>query len=565
MSSPARAIAILAVLLLSVALAAPACTLSSPGDPGADGDAGDDGPDGVGDADERDIQLPDGIVATDTRTDAGDSSAADAQDADAASADTTRDSADADTTSTDAQDSTGGDASVDMTGDTTEPDPCDPIAPAGSPAANHAAIQGCLDDVGHAHLSAGTFDVSGRIVVPPGGELVGLGSERPMIRLAPGNGTNTLIAFSDSQASDRGRVAHLRLNSDNAFDNFANASTVGFGGSHNDLEDCEIFNTNQPTAAQNATGVYVICDQCTGNVIRDNVIYNHFLGMIFRGADTSKKNRAIGNEIRDLKCDGITFVGYGEAENNVFRRVGVACDNGPIPGAAVYAAGNTVGARIVGNTVRDTCGNGFDIDESANFVIEDNDIRDPGYRWGGTQNHCSGTSLFMLDTRDSTIRNNTIHNSGRPHNKIFWYPHVFQAAGASQYSDLPAGSRQVIAFVLAERPPSLQTGARTLRNTIEDNDFISNCSPSSECVGMGFFASRATGFDGTQWGADTTNYFRRNNVFGSNIGSKRCGGNWYAADSTCLEGNLDPDCNNDDPQHNEPAGDWARNDGCQHY
>lgn len=52
---------------------------------------------------------------------------------------------------------------------------------------------------------------------------------------------------------------------------------------------------------------------------------------------------------------------------------------------------------------------------------------------------------------------------------------------------------------------------------------------------------------------------------GSNYGSKRCGGNWYAADVTCEVSNLAPDCNLDDPQHNGAGHDWARNDACSFY
>ncbi|PKN44539.1 MAG: hypothetical protein CVU63_10300, partial [Deltaproteobacteria bacterium HGW-Deltaproteobacteria-20] len=111
---------------------------------------------------------------------------------------------------------------------------------------------------------------------------------------------------------------------------------------------------------------------------------------------------------------------------------------------------------------------------------------------------------------------------------------------------------------------STSTTWLTTGNTIEDNTFVAGCN--SPCVGLGYFVGRETGFaaDGS-WSAQTTNYFRRNTPFGSNIGSKRCGGNWYAANSTCVAGNLDADCNIDDPQHEGAGHDWARNDECSHY
>ena len=72
----------------------------------------------------------------------------------------------------------------------------------------------------------------------------------------------------------------------------------------------------------------------------------------------------------------------------------------------------------------------------------------------------------------------------------------------------------------------------------------------SPWVGLGYFVSRATGYNAAgEWSAETTNYFTGNSPFGSNIGSKRCGGNWYAASSECIEGALEPECNIDDPQH----------------
>ncbi len=118
-----------------------------------------------------------------------------------------------------------------------------------------------------------------------------------------------------------------------------------------------------------------------------------------------------------------------------------------------------------------------------------------------------------------------------------------------------------VAFLLTHR----EGGAYlTTGNSIRDNRFVASCTPPA--VGLGYFAGRGTGYaaDGT-WSAATTNYFTGNDPFGSNIGSQRCGGNWYAADAACREGALEPSCNIDDPQHEGPGHDWARNDGCPFY
>jgi len=155
-----------------------------------------------------------------------------------------------------------------------------------------------------------------------------------------------------------------------------------------------------------------------------------------------------------------------------------------------------------------------------------------------------------------------VENSGRDHNRVgvFGDPNgLFHAHGAAGYSDLPHGDDNAIGFLLGQRPDS--PGA-TMNNSFADNEFRAACS--APCVGLGWFASRGTGFDAEGgWSASTTNYFVRNTPNGSNYGSKRCGGNWYAAAETCT-GSTWPegDCNGDDHQHD---GDWARNDGCSGY
>lgn len=50
----------------------------------------------------------------------------------------------------------------------------------------------------------------------------------------------------------------------------------------------------------------------------------------------------------------------------------------PIPGANIYALTNRNGALIRNNEIYDSNGNGVDIVECCDFVIEGNDIYDPG-------------------------------------------------------------------------------------------------------------------------------------------------------------------------------------------
>lgn len=73
--------------------------------------------------------------------------------------------------------------------------------------------------------------------------------------------------------------------------------------------------------------------------------------------------------------------------------------------------------------------------------------------------------------------------------------------------------------------------------------------------------ARGTGYGpGQSWSAQTTNYFTGNTTFGSNVGSVRCGGDWFAGNSTCDAGSPPP-CNDDDYQH---AGAF-HNDSCPFY
>jgi len=266
------------------------------------------------------------------------------------------------------------------------------------------------------------------------------------------------------------------------------------------------------------------------------------------------------NHIYNNKCDGITFVSYGVAEKNTIYQNGWDCENGPIPGASIYSLKNKDGGRLIGNKMYNTCGHVIDIDRGDHFHIEGNHAYDPGYRWGGKYNYCAGSAIFLLDVRQFKIIGNTFENKGRNWNNGFDPNAVTRAVGAAAFSDLPFGSKTAIAFVLAKRPNSSDT---TTSNTIENNKMRAYCSGGG-CGGLGYFTSRGTGHKGTAWSASTTNYFRGNDPFGSQVGSVRCGGNWYAGNSTCGQG-AKPPCNSDDYQHNPPKGDNFRNDKCNFY
>ncbi len=160
----------------------------------------------------------------------------------------------------------------------------------------------------------------------------------------------------------------------------------------------------------------------------------------------------------------------------------------------------------------------------------------------------------------STIIGNTFENNNRPWNSSADSNNVTHAIGAPKHADLPWPT-PVIAFVLARRP---NLAYPVSGNEIRDNKLRAACA--SGCTGIGYFASRGTGYGaGNSWSAQTTNYYSGNDPFGSNVGSRRCGGNWYAGNSTCTASSSPKPCNADDHQHNPPAGDPYRNDGCSFY
>jgi parallel beta-helix repeat protein len=438
---------------------------------------------------------------------------------------------------------------------------CQALTPSTNATTNYTAIMDCLNQHGEAQLGAGTYPVKDGIALPAGSKLTGAGSSMPTIRLASGSTTNYLVSTADSA-----RVGFLKLDAAGQLGGKLHSAVVSISGDNTQVDNNEIFNQQVPAPGDHSAGVYVIGDKVQGNVVDTNKIYRTFYGVIFRnGLTKSHVNTVKNNTIFDIKCDGVTFAGYGEMLSNTVYRVGPDCENGPIPGGAVYSLDQAHGGLIEGNTIYDTCGHGIDLDGVSNFEIRNNTVSDPGYQWSGAHTYCQGASgMFIIDIAQTVIENNNVTNhratnrvelAGDPNN-------VFSLAADKSFSDLPHQGKQVIAFVLARRRSGSQT---TVANTIKGNTFISSCSPVSTCAGMGYFSSRDTGYDAAgSWSASTTNYYTKNNPFGSQVGSKRCGGNWYAANDTCG----DPatgDCNTDDYQHNPPTGDWARNDLCNNY
>jgi hypothetical protein len=440
--------------------------------------------------------------------------------------------------------------------------PCETISPdpSGSAATNWATIDGCLESEGRAYLNAGIYPIRTGLVIPAGATLRGLSTPAPTLQLQPESGsdvTNFMLSLADGDPTAKTLVKNLRLDGNDAIGNLSNAATIEVGSQNATVDSTEIFNTVQAPTNYTAAAVYFICPACAGNVFSNDTLYNHYYGVIFQAALTSATpNQVTGSTIHDIRCDSVTFAGYGEAINDTVYDTGWDCNNGPIPGGGFYSLENTKGAKIVGNTIHDTCGHGLDLDRVSNLTIDHNHVYDPGNRFNGTHDYCAGDGAFLLDVSQSVITNNDIENSGRTYNSGFDSNQVMHAIAAGPFTDV--GANTTIAFVLAHRPNATDIADG---NTVTGNIFRSYQDPASGFLGLGFFTSRGTAYDANNgWSAGTTNYFTANVTYGSNIGSKRCGGDWFAGNSECSAGSPAP-CNDDDFQH---TGQF-HNDSCPFY
>ncbi|HET8640342.1 MAG TPA: hypothetical protein VFM37_00290 [Pseudonocardiaceae bacterium] len=444
---------------------------------------------------------------------------------------------------------------------------CAALVPSTDPATNLRSINDCLTGVGRrAVLTPGTYPVDGGIVVPDGAHLAGNPAGIPTIQLvANPTGATRLVRFTGSNAS----VTRVRLDARNLLALGCCSAVVMFEGAGtggNLIEDAAV------TGAPETTGIYLLCNSCAGNRMNRVDVFGNFYGLIFgpfNGA--SYVNSLVASQVHDNRCDGVTFMGtdpalgrpggFGVIDASSLYRNGRDCENG-IPGAAIYSAGNRAGARILNSRLYENCGNNLDLVDAERFHIEGNDIHTPGYPVPGAVYYCTASaSAALVNIRESTIVRNTVHNSntrtiqsrGGDPNRFF------NANGAAKYTDLPGGGNGLVSFLLA----SWRTGTPSQHNTIDGNRFIGSCT--SPCVGTGYFATRRTGYNASGgWSAATTNYYTNNNPFGSNVGSRRGGGNWYAANSTCTAQSLPAPCNTDDYQHPTSVN-WARNDGFYQY
>ncbi|MBP9112853.1 MAG: hypothetical protein KBF88_08590 [Polyangiaceae bacterium] len=425
-------------------------------------------------------------------------------------------------------------------------DPCLSIAPGVNPVQHRDTILNCLTTKKRAVLLPGIHTISNLIQVPAGAVLEGTGG-KPTLRYGAAAGNSMVTLFDGSV------LRSLRLQPGGFLDQ-TNGAIVHIEGSNAVVKDCVLENVS---VFSKTTGVYFIGKDKKDSVVEDTEIKDSFYGVIFASyLDAAHPNIVRRTKIHAIACDGVTLAGYGEVRDSEIFDVGFNCLNPavnggpPIPGAAIFSLGNPNGGLLAGNNLHEACGNVIDVDRISGLKIQNNTITGPSYQRSAFETFCvGGASVSIVDSSNLVITGNNVVNE-RATSRVgaFGDPNFI----FGRYGDLPQGSNQAIAFWLTRRvggPPA--TGS-----TIDNNVLRANCA--APCVGLGYFIGRRTGVDAQgNWSAATTNYFTRNNPVGSNVGSKRCGRNWYAGNSVC--GN-DAECNLDDAQHPDTAG--FRNDNC---
>lgn len=433
---------------------------------------------------------------------------------------------------------------------------------------NYERIQWCLYTYGKALLTSGEFVIN-NVLIMDNAQLISANGDWPVVK-ATSDYSNSMIKLNHNC-----RVAFLTLNADKFLrDSNNNASVIEIGGDNNQVDNNVIMGGSVPlynTDPYPIVGVYIMCGD--NNTVWNNKISNNHSGVIvtrnFKVSYVPSNNTITENEVFGNRSDGITLVSYGKVLNNKIYNNGWDCQNGgagsPIPGAGIYSQENLEGALIEGNTIYDNTGHNIDLTSIQHFIIKNNIVYNPGNTDipGITNTIVAGgaMSVCIVDASYCVIENNDIRNEDRSCNKVggggWWDKDInrFFSKNAynDRYSDLPFGDNSIIAFGLIEsRCNRIDDSGHVVlinqvkQNTIRNNIFIA--SPN----GIGYFASRNTGFEAdSSWSASSTNYYTLNNPNGSNVGSVRCGGNWYAANGI--------DANADDNQHQPPSSSWSGN------
>lgn len=453
-----------------------------------------------------------------------------------------------------------------------EPSPGCALTPAASANANYEAIMGCLASPARtARLQGGVFLLPKGIQLLPGSHILGNAtdpSEFARLQIETPTSMSSFVLETSTNSS----VGFLTLDgARNLVGSGCCVSVIKVSGNSSRVHDVELLNV------EGGTGVHFVDKYARGNHFLRVHVHDCFYGVIFtHGLDAERRNVFEDGTIEGVACDAIVFAGYGEAIRNTVRNTGYNCGGDPPnPGGGLYCRGNIVGGLIVENVVHDTCGMALDFDSCAHFNVSFNTFRSPGNTFSGQYPFCGGmATATLLDSHNMRLEGNVVSNdlsSNVQSNAILQDPnHVFRDIETAAFSDLPGGADTVLNFVIAQRP---WTAARpSVSNEVIGNVFSSSCNATAgSCLGVGYYSGRGTGLHGPSecyelHGLDRCEWrpsrYIANNVTGSDVGSRRCGRNWYSSDVLCPVGAAAP-CNEDDSEHRVET---YRNDlNCSRY
>lgn len=427
---------------------------------------------------------------------------------------------------------------------------CASLAPDPSPSVNRTNIQSCLDTFpNEALLQTGTFTIDTTITVPANANLAATLSTN--VSILQMTGAANSVAQMVRIDGDGAKMSFVRLNGNGVIGGSGiTAVLLVRSGNGSYVHDIHAY------GAPSSTGLYFSCTSCTNNTVLRAQVFDNKYGVIFKSTLSTANQLVQDSNVYHNKCDGITFAGYGEVQGGQSYRNGWSCAAG-LNAAGIYSIHNEQGAKVTGTSVFENCGVNIDVLEGGNFHFDGISADKPGYPVPGATVGCfAQSSMQLTGIHDSQVLNSFVKNNlatNRVDNGTD-PGHLFQATGAAAFSDLANGGNTIIAFSNGRNPQSTYA---SYGNEFDNNDFIAYYTGGGA---YGYFASRGTGWDGA--GAWKPSFYKGNSPIGGTGGSRRGGGNWYAASSTCTSSTSPYPCNTDDYQH---TGSYRNDTGYAQY
>lgn len=426
-------------------------------------------------------------------------------------------------------------------------------------AVNHRRISQCLRLEQRVTLGPGIFLLPHGLKMPPNSTLQGalaVGSQKASLNASLAShlllAVPTAITHSLLEVSSDSLVSSVILDTGGKQrDATCCTSVISLVGNNTVISDVEVLGSR--------TGIGVLFESPTShdNLVFKMHVHHCYYGIVFaHGLRSHQVNTFEQSTIEDIDCDAISFAGFGQVRRSVIRNSGFAC--GPPAfgaGAGFFCKGNRYGAQIEDSIVSKTCGMSLDVDSCSHVEVRNNTFSNTGYDWDRNLTHCWGMpTAILLDSQMCSISYNSMENS-RPSNRIRWSgdPHqVYSQVAAPLFSDLPEDNDTILNFAVLHRPNAM--ALPSIQNDVSNNSFSSRCDENN-CSGVAYFVGRGTGLP-------QPSEFNGNVVSDSDVGSVRCGENWYAATQPVCPEESDWPCNLDDYLHPDQN---FRNDNCRDY